>query len=298
MIAETNFLKRHALVIGIILMFLFTWPIDLSNSGLMPFKVPFIVYLFLGWGFIAAAVLMTWLTLGSAAVGQLLQRYVKWRVRWTWYLALLIMPAAALLGVYLNAALTGAPPDFSHVTADQLRPPGFSRLAFLIPFFLIDLIANGEEIGWRGYVLPRLQTRHSALIAALITGVIWGFWHVPKFLTHWDWGYFALFMLDTIAKSVFLAWMYNGTRGSLLLVLMAHAAWNTAGIFIPVASTISTENLGALVMRVVIEMLLAIVIVLLAGPANLSRTESRQVTSADQRDMPRSSYSPPVPAKS
>ncbi len=275
--AETSFLKRHALVIGIILMFLFTWPIDLSNSGLMPFKVPFIIYLFLGWGFIAAAVLMTWLTLGRAAVGQLLRRYLKWRVRWTWYLALLIMPVAAVLGVYLNAALTGTPADFSKVMADQLRPPGFSRLAFVLPFFLIDLIANGEEIGWRGYVLPRLQAKHSALAAALITGVIWGLWHLPKLVTHWDWSYFALFMIDTIVKAVFLAWMYNGTGGSLLLVAMAHSAWNTTGIFIPVASTVSAENLGALGMRVVLEILIAVIIVLAAGPARVPSTAPKQV---------------------
>src|SRR5512135_1457745 len=106
---EANPVRRHALVIGIVLMFLFTWPIDLSNSGLMPFKVPFILYLFLGWGFIVAAVLMTWLTVGGTAVGQLLRRYLKWRVHWTWYLALLIMPAAAVLGVYLSAWLTGVP---------------------------------------------------------------------------------------------------------------------------------------------------------------------------------------------
>jgi hypothetical protein len=69
-------------------------------------------------------------------------------------------------------------------------------------------------------VLPRLQARYSALAASLITGVIWGLWHIPKFLTHWDWTYFALFMLDTAAKSVLLAWIYNGTRGSLLLVVL------------------------------------------------------------------------------
>lgn len=271
----TEFLKRHALVIGIVLMFLFTWPIDLSNSGLMPFKVPFILYLFLGWGIFVAAVLMTWLTLGGGAVGQLLQRYLKWRVHWTWYLALLLMPAAAVIGVFLNAALRGTPADFSKVMADQLRPPGLSRLAFVLPFFLTDLISNGEEIGWRGYVLPRLQAKHSALAAALTTGVIWGLWHIPKLLTHWDWGYFALFMLDTIAKAVFLAWMYNGTGGSLLLVAMVHAAWNTTGIFIPVASTVSAENLGALAMRVVVEILIAVVVVVASGAARLTRTEPK-----------------------
>ncbi len=274
---ERDFLRHHALVIGILLMFLFTWPIDLSNSGLMPFKVPFALYLFLGWGFIVAAVLMTWLTLGGGAVGQLLRRYLQWRVHWTWYLALLLMPAAAVIGVFLNAALTGSPADFSKVLADQLRPAGVSRLAFALPFFLIDLISNGEEIGWRGYVLPRLQAKHSAMAAALITGVIWGLWHIPKFLTHWDWAYFALFMLDTIAKAVFLAWMYNGTGGSLLLVAMAHAAWNTIGIFIPVASTVSAENLGALAMRVVVEILFAAMLAVSGGLAELPRTAPKQV---------------------
>ena len=272
-----GFLSRYSLLIGIILMFLFTWPIDLANAGLMPFQVPFILYLFLGWGFIAAAVLMTWLTLGRAAAGQLLRRYLMWRVGWKWYLALLIIPAAMVLSVYLYAALTGTAVDFSRVMADQIRPPGFSRLAFLIPFFITDVIANGEEIGWRGYVLPRLQARNSALAAALITGVIWALWHIPKFLTHWDWGYVTVFLIDTMLKSVLLAWLYNSTGGSLLLVMLAHAAWNTAGIFLPLASTLSNEGLGAFALQAAIEVLIVLVIVRLAGAADLSRAERRQV---------------------
>ncbi len=272
-----SFLTRHSLLIGIILMFLFTWPIDLANEGLMLFQVPFILYLFLGWGFIVAAVLMTWLTLGRAAVGRLLQRYLMWRVGWKWYLALLIVPAAMAMGVFLNAGLTGTPADFGHVMADQIMPPGLSRLAFVIPFFLIDAIANGEEIGWRGYVLPRLQARYSALAAALITGVIWAVWHTPKFLTHWDWSFFAVYMVSTVARSVLLAWIYNGTRGSLLLVVLAHAAMNTTGIFLPTANTLTTEGLGAFALQAVIEVMIAAVVVRLAGAEHLSRTQTRQM---------------------
>ena len=73
----TAFLKRHSLVIGIVLMFLLTWPIDLSQQGLMPFNVPFIVYILLGWGFGIAAVIMTGLTLGKTGVISLLKRYVQ-----------------------------------------------------------------------------------------------------------------------------------------------------------------------------------------------------------------------------
>ena len=160
--------------------------------------------------------------------------------------------------------------------ADQIRPPGFSRLAFVIPFLLTDTIANGEEIGWRGYVLPRLQAKHSALAAALITGVIWTVWHTPKFLTHWDWGFFAVYMVSTIARSVLLAWIYNGTRGSLLLVVLAHAAMNTTGIFLPTANTLTTEGLGAFALQAGIEVIVAAAIVRLAGAENLSRTQARQ----------------------
>jgi membrane protease YdiL (CAAX protease family) len=274
---SSGFLSRHALVIGIILMFLLTWPIDLANAGWMPFQVPFLLYLFLGWGFILAAVLMTWLTLGRTAVGALLRRYLMWRVGWRWYAALLIVPLAMTLAVYLYAAINGARPDFSAVMADNIRPQGVSRLAFVLPFLLIELIANGEEIGWRGYVLPRLQARYSALTASLITGVVWGLWHLPKFLNHWDWTYFALFMLDTAAKSVILAWMYNGTRGSLLIVVLAHGLWNTAGIFLPTANTLSSEGIGAFAVQVLMQLIIAAVIVALVGAANLSRTEARQV---------------------
>lgn len=82
-----EFLKRHSLIIGIILMFLFTWPIALANSKLLPIQFPFLIYLFLGWGFVFAAVIMTALTLGRASVVSLLKRYVQWRVGWQWYLA-------------------------------------------------------------------------------------------------------------------------------------------------------------------------------------------------------------------
>jgi hypothetical protein len=71
-----------------------------------------------------------------------------------WYLALLIVPAAMALSVYLYAAFTGTPVDFSRVMADNIRPEGVSRLAFVLPFLIIELIANGEEIGGTGCATP------------------------------------------------------------------------------------------------------------------------------------------------
>ena len=274
----TGFLKRHSLVIGILLMFALTWPIDLANSGVLPFQFPFIVYLFLGWGFGLASVIMTGLTLGKEGVISLLKRYLHWRVSWKWYLAaMLLSPASIVGGVYINAALTGVRPDFSTVMAHKIFGESAYLPFFILPFFIVDFIANGEEIGWRGYVLPRLQAKYGALTSTLIVGVIWGFWHLPKFLSHWSAVSFLWFMMHTMAVSILYTWLYNGTRGSLLLVTLFHASSNTAGVFMPMANTVSGENMGAYIAFVLLEVVVAIIITVRTGPRRLSRTEPKQI---------------------
>ena len=274
----TAFLKRHSLIIGITLMFALTWPIDLANSGVLPIKFPFLVYLFLGWGFGVASVIMTGLTLGKAGVISLLKRYLQWRVGWKWYLApFLLAPALIVGGVYVNAVLTGVAPDFSSVMAYGIFGESAYLPLFILPFFLVDLIANGEEIGWRGYVLPRLQAKYGALTSTLILGVIWGFWHLPKFLSHWNTVSFVWFMVHTMAISVVYTWLYNSTKGSLLLVTLFHAASNATGVFMPMANTVSSGNMGAYIIYILLETVAAIIIVIATGPQRLSRTESMQV---------------------
>jgi membrane protease YdiL (CAAX protease family) len=274
----TAFLKRHSLAIGIILMFLLTWPIDLANWGIVPIQFPFIVYLFLGWGFIFASVIMTGLTLGKDGVVALLKRYVQWRVGWQWYLAaFLLAPSLIVLAVYINAALVGVPPDFSTVMAHKIFGGAAYLPLFILPFFLVDLISNGEEIGWRGYVLPRLQAKYSALTSTLILGVIWGFWHLPKYLSHWNAVSFAWFMVHAMAYAVILTWLYNNTKGSLLLVAISHASSNTAGLFMPMTNTVSSENMNAYIIFVLLDVITAVMIILVTGPERLSRTEPMQV---------------------
>ncbi len=166
-------LRRHSLAIGIALMFLFTWPLFLAEAGAFHLPLPSFVYLFAGYGLALAALLMTGLTLGRSGVGALLKRFLIWRLGWQWYVvALLLYPAMMMCSVLLNAALTHAPIDFSTSTAHTLFGGSANLLFFVLPFFLFDLLSNGEETGWRGYVLPRLQARYGALVSSLILGVI------------------------------------------------------------------------------------------------------------------------------
>jgi len=273
---EPTFLRRHSPTLGIALMFLLTWPIDLAHSGRMPFQVPFLLYLFLGWGFIAAALVMTALTGGRAEVATLLRRFLIWRVRWTWYAAVLLAPAIMCAAVVLNAAFTGQAIDFADVFAHRIFGASASLPMFVAPFFLVDAIANGEEMGWRGYVLPRLQARHNALVASLILGVIWAIWHYPKFMAPGNDSSFGLFFVKIMAEAVLFTWIYNNTRGSLLMTTLFHAAANTAGVFLPIANTAVGSNVNALMIQTGLDVVAAIVVVTFAGPANLSRTLSRQ----------------------
>ncbi|MCK6583301.1 MAG: CPBP family intramembrane metalloprotease [Anaerolineales bacterium] len=274
----TAFLKRHSLIIGLVLMFLYTWTIDLSNSGVMPFEVPFPIYITLGWGFIFASLLMTGLTLGRDAVITLLKRFLIWRVGWRWFLAaLLLEPFCIVSGVYLNAAFARIPPDFSEAMAYQIFGASASPLLFFPVFFLFDLITNGEEMGWRGYVLPRLQAKYNALTSTLILGAIWAFWHLPKYITHFNATAFGWAALHFLSFAVIQTWLYNNTRGSLLIVAVSHAISNAVGVFMPMANTVSSENMGSYIFYVLFEVLAAIVITVVAGPARLSRTEEKQV---------------------
>lgn len=274
----TGFLKRQALVIAILLMFALTWPIDLAHAGVLSFQVPFAVSILVGWGFVIASLLMTALTLGRQGVISLLKRLLIWRVGWKWYLvAFLLLPSLQVISVYVSAAWTQTPPDFSTIFARQIFGPSANLLLLIVPFFLFDAIANGEEIGWRGYVLPRLQAKHSALVSSLIVGVIWGLWHLPKYLNHWNAFAFLCFMIAVLARAVLSTWLYNNTKGSLLLSVFFHASGNTGGILMPLANTVMDANVYTLVIQTLVEVLAAIVVIVLAGPERLSRTQPKQI---------------------
>ncbi len=265
-------LKRHSLAFGIVLMFALTWPIDLANSGVVPIQVPFAVSIMVGWGLSAGALLMTGLTQGRDGLVRLLKRFLIWRVGWKWYLvALLMFPTIFLSAVLLNALLTHRPVDFSEVMAYKIFGSSADLLLLILPFFLFDAITNGEELGWRGYVLPRLQGKYGSLMASLIVGVVWGLWHLPKYLAPGNTSPFGWLVVEIVAEAILYTWIYNRTQGSLLLATLFHAAGNTAGIFLPIANTVSGENLNVLIIAIAIEVALAVRVTVAGGSPRLAR---------------------------
>jgi membrane protease YdiL (CAAX protease family) len=102
--------------------------------------------------------------------------------------------------------------------------------------FVIFVVVVGEELGWRGFALPNLLQKHSALPASLILGVLWSIWHLPTFLAPGTPQYgksIIAFVFTTTVYSVLLCWIFVHTAGSVLIPTLAHGAMNLfQGIFL------------------------------------------------------------------
>ena len=165
----------------------------------------------------------------SAGVRDLLSRVVQWRVAGRYYVfASGYVVAVKLVVAVFHRVVTGAWPRFE-LSSWYLIP---LAVAFSTPF------QAGEEIGWRGFALPRLAARWGLAPASLVVGVIWAVWHLPQFYIRSGDAYgqsFPVFALEVIAISVTLAWLWMRTGGSLLLPMLLHSAVNNSKDIVPAA---------------------------------------------------------------
>lgn len=172
---------------------------------------------------------------GRAGTLALLRWTVKWSVGARWYLfAVGYMAAIKLASALLLRIATGAWPAFG-------QEPVYI-MAIAIPFS--TPVQAGEEIGWRGYALPRLSGRLGLSSASIALGVIWACWHLPFFFisgTDKSGQSFPVYLLNVTALSVAMAWLYWRTNRSLLLTMLMHAAVNNTKDIVPSAVLADTN---------------------------------------------------------
>jgi membrane protease YdiL (CAAX protease family) len=168
---------------------------------------------------------------GRAALGALLRRLIDWEVPARWY----VFAAGYMVAIKLTAALVhraafGAWPVFG-------RESLLLMVAATVASTMMGVQA-GEELGWRGYALPRLADRFGLGLGSVLLGVIWAIWHLPLFFAPIGDTFgqsFPLYLLQVIAISVAMAWLYSHTRGSLVPVMLLHAAVNNTKDIVPSA---------------------------------------------------------------
>lgn len=229
----SSWFKRHSVVLYFVLAYAVTWsihiPVALSARGLIAAQVPLAMHYLGSFGPMTAALILTGITEGGAGIRTLLGRLLKWRVDFRYYAFAVLAPVGLFgIAVLLNRVLTGAWSNLSLLgEADYL--PYLGPLGVLGLWFLT--YGLGEETGWRGFALPRLQRTRPAASATLILALPWAFWHVPAFFyrdTFIEMGIlgFPMFLVSIIFAAMVFTWIYNSTGGSLLLVVLFHAFFN------------------------------------------------------------------------
>jgi len=180
------------------------------------------LYYLVVWAPALAALLVIGMTQGTSGLRSYARRLFKWRVGLGWYaLVLFGIPGLYLLAAFLTWAM--GEPAF-----DLYRGP-WSRFALAV--LLRASAGPVEEFGWRGFALPILQRSFSGLTAAVVLGLTWGIWHLPAFLAT---GFyrselafplplsFGSFLLQAVAVSIIMTFVYNGTAGNIPLAFLIH----------------------------------------------------------------------------
>jgi membrane protease YdiL (CAAX protease family) len=221
-------LGAHPIIGFFGLAYAFSWLTLLALHGLLGLPTALVILL-QTLGPTLAALAMATVLGGSAGRRALISRVRIWRVGARWY-------AVALLGIPVACRAAAL------LLPGGLGPVGGQSPVQLALTYLIVVVVAGisgplfEEPGWRGFALPRLQTQRGPLQGTLVLGVLWAAWHLPQFLVP-DWAaqnggsspvVVLEFLLMVVAIAPVMTWIFNHTRGSLFMAMVAHSSINAS----------------------------------------------------------------------
>jgi uncharacterized protein len=251
-----TFVRNRAVATFFVLAYAFTWswwiPIavrgQIVQPGRLPTHFPGLV------GPALAALVVTAVSDGVPGLRELLSRLVRWRIG-GWLAFALLSPIALWLLAALVLAIQGtAVPPLS----DFGVFPGLPATTFVV-VFLAEFLINGygEETGWRGFALPRLQRRHSALVATLILAPLWAGWHLPMLWVNAGMrgmspAMMAGFVVGITCGAIVLTWLYLRSGQSVLATALWHASYNMVSATAAAAPAAAIVTTGVIVGAIVI----------------------------------------------
>ncbi len=236
-----------------------------------------------------AGIVMTVVEDGRAGIKLMLRRLLIWRVGiGYWLFAFLFLVPAFLLGSVVNPVFNGDPLSFNNMR------PTFEILPMFIGFFIVAGL--GQELGWTGFLTPRLQARFGALTSCVIRAILGSLWHLPLFLysrfqhpaladfPYCGWiaqkGFLVAMgtqiVMFQLPWAIFFSWIFNNTRGSLLLVAVVHGSEIWVAYWM-LRAGISPSNLDNYWGYGAVLVVMATIIVIATGSQNLSRKHTRIV---------------------
>lgn len=225
-----------------------------------------------GLGPMIASFITSYIFSGKEAMMELLRRCIQPKPIIYLGIALFSPFILAIVSMVFNHILSGVPFDLTELT----KSAEFPKLGF-ISFFAYNLLffGFGEEVGWRGFALPRLQSRFNGLSSAFILTIFWALWHLPLFLyrpgyTSMDIAGIFGWIFSLLTGSILLSWLYNSSKKSILICAIFHSTVDVA--FTADFSDQNTMNYMGFLITV-----WGILTVIIFKPANLSRTKREQL---------------------
>ncbi len=203
-------IKKYPVLSFILIAIGWTWPLAALIDRSMAFPL---LALF---GPCVAAIIVLYATRGRAGFIQLANKFRLCRRLLPWGIVAFLLPLVLLIPLWLLHTWWWGAVEF--------KMNALSLLSFVLALLIV-----GEEVGWRGFLLPYLLQRYSPLTSSLIVGVVWALWHLPNFLlpSYPHYGLpFSAFLLTTVAFSFLFTWLYLNTAGSLVIAIIFHAALN------------------------------------------------------------------------
>ena len=242
-------IKKHPIAAFLLINYLISWPtlyisyqIILAEDAITPLALI---------GFIGAygpsiAAIAVQYVLDRSKLKALLRKLLAFKAKFQVYVYAILLPIILYCLAYASSAL---------YQGENLGLTAWAGLSSIPLWFLAALPFGpmGEELGWRGFMLPRLLEKHSALKSTLFVGLAWGVWHlasftfpgaaIPSFLPVNGWT-IALYMLNTISLSLIFTYIHFATNGSVFCAILLHAFFNAAAnialdFFIPSTDTLT-----------------------------------------------------------
>ena len=263
-IDASNRVKNRTLYAFFALAYAISWaieiPLALKARGLIDVPIPFTLHYLAGYGPMLAAIFVTRLADGRDGVRDLFRRMFRWRVRPEWWLVAFASLLLYALVAIARRLIQGQWPDLAALGQIDFLP-NLGVGALFVWFLTFGL---GEEAGWRGFALPRLQKGRSALAATVILWVFWVLWHLPLFFYLYDVTVIVGLLLGLLAGAITFTWLYNSTGGSILMTAVWHGAFNFVTGCISCKAGVAAAVLSTCVM------IWAVVVVIWFKPATLS----------------------------
>ena len=277
---------RFNILLFIVLSYILSWSYFilkiLVENNFINLNIPPTIEVLGGFGPALAAIVVTFVFDGLSGLNELSRRLFIWKFELKWYvIALFLQPLIWLCAIYINTSFGGQHPIFNdyyiskYIDFSNIISPIYLLIILTLALFTQFIFLLGEEIGWRGFLLPKLLTISNWLISSIIVGIAWAIWHIPLFLisnTTQSNISFSLYFIDLMASTFIFTWIFFHTKGSVLIAGMFHASINFSTGFFPILPQIAGSSSPYIIGIVIKSLIVSTIIVKHKSSINVTFT--------------------------